>query len=71
MTRERRSLVLALITGALFILAGVRDFLLPGFLSISPVPQTNGTAEIAVGAVFVLLGVTRWRRSHRGASARG
>jgi hypothetical protein len=71
MARERRSLVLTLIAGVLFILAGVRDFLLPGFMSMSPVTHTNGTAEIAVGAVFVLLGVIRWKRSYRGASARG
>jgi hypothetical protein len=45
-----------LVVGVLFLLAGLRDLLLPGFLTIShsTVSATGAATYLAVGAFFVV-----------------
>jgi hypothetical protein len=55
----------AFITGALFILAGLRNFFAPGFLCISSRPDTAGTGYLIVGGLFLLFGFLCGKRLRR------
>ena len=59
---KRRRLVLELLPGILFLLAGLRDFFLPGFLCISSRPDTDGTVEVCVGLAWLVVVLAKWRR---------
>jgi hypothetical protein len=62
---KRGRLVLELLPGFLFLLAGLRDFLLPGFLCISSRPDTDGTVEVCVGLAWLVVVFAKWRRGVR------
>jgi len=64
MTRQARNAGLMILAGLLFILAGLRNMFLPGVMSISAAGHPDGTAELAIGAVFVILGLAQWKRSY-------
>jgi hypothetical protein len=59
---RRGRLVLELLPGVLFILAGLRDFFLPGFLCISGRRDTDGTVEVCVGLAWLVVVLAKWRR---------
>jgi hypothetical protein len=64
MTSERKQLIFTVLPGVLFVLAGLRDFFLPGFLCISSHPS-DGRVNLVVGVAFVALALWRWKHPTR------
>jgi hypothetical protein len=64
MTSGRKQLIFTVLTGVLFLLAGLRDIFFPGFLSISSRPS-DGTGSLTAGLVFLALAARRWSHSAR------
>jgi hypothetical protein len=69
MAGKRGEPILSALPGALFVLAGLRDFFAPGLLCISSRPDTDGTPELLVGVAFLALTAWRWTRARRAESA--
>jgi hypothetical protein len=63
MATKRGRLALELLPGVLFILAGLRDFFLPGFLSMAGRRDSDGTTELCVGAAWLVIFLAKWRRA--------
>ena len=49
-----RTHLVALIAGLLRVAAGLRNFFLPGFLSLGVHPSTDGRSDIICGSVLIL-----------------
>lgn len=67
MSKPKIAMWLSIVAGLLWILAGIRDLLAPGFFNISgrTVSGSSIALNFAIGIVFLIFGSSQAVRTHR------
>jgi hypothetical protein len=64
MTAPRRTRLLWIIIGVLFVAAGLRNMFLPGFLSLSA-RHGSGVGDLVAGSAILIFALVGWVRQRR------